>query len=161
VVSTRVIRIDQEVWTELQRRGVAFEDNPNSVLRRLLGLTPNRVSETDDSGVGVLAPRIAKLLHLVEARVDEPPVSSPTRTGKSHRFKSQRGHVVAFIYAQKRRLKVGSSERLARNTGINNWDHWLRNGWWNQDNSVYWHIPDEDDGAYDRVAWVLDKLWRH
>ena len=160
MVSTRVIRIDQQVWTELQRRGVAFEDNPNSVLRRLLGLSTNRLSETAGSGAGVLDPRIARLLALVEARVGESPDSSPTRTGQSRRFKSKRGYVVGFIYAQKRRLKVESNEHLARNAGINNWDHWLRNGWWNQDNSVYWHVPDDDDDSGRRVADVLDRLWR-
>ena len=160
MVSTRVIRIDREVWNELQERAVAFEDNPNSVLRRLLGLTPNRVSETDDSEPGVLDTRIAKLIYLVVDRVGESPVFSLTKTGQSHTFKSQRGKVVAFIHGQKKRLKVESSEQLATKAEINNWNHWLKNGWWNQDNSVYWYVTNDDDDAYEWVADVLDMLWR-
>ncbi len=34
----RTIRIDDEVWAALQKRAKAFEDSPNSVLRRVLGL---------------------------------------------------------------------------------------------------------------------------
>lgn len=160
MVSTRVIRIDQEVWTELQERAVPFEDNPNSVLRRLLGLTPNRVSENDDPRPGLLDTQIAKLIYLVIERVDEAPIFSLTKTGQSHTFKSQRGKVVAFIFRQRRRLKVESSEQMAREVGINTWDHRLKNGWWSQDNSVYWYVPNGDDDAYERVADVLDRLWR-
>ena len=161
VVASRVIRIDQEVWAELQRRAVAFEDNPNSVLRRILGLSLDVFSKSNGPGADNLDPRVAKLLDLVESRLNQTPVTSPTKTGQSFRFRSQRGKVVAFIYRQRRRLKIESSEQLAKKAGINNWNHWLRNGWWNQDNSVYWYIPDDDDGAYDLVAGVLDKLWRH
>jgi len=35
---TPTIRIDQEVWNELQRRAEPFVDNPNTVIRRLLKL---------------------------------------------------------------------------------------------------------------------------
>ena len=160
MVTSKVIRIDQEVWAELQRRAIPFKDNPNSVLRRLLGLTPMGLRETNDSGANS-DPRIARLLQLVEARIGQTPVSRSTLTRQSHKFNSLRGKVVAFIYTQKRRLKVESGERVATQSGINAWDHWLRYGWWGQDNSVYWHIPNDDDGAYDRVAGVLDKLWRH
>jgi len=33
-----VIRIDREVWTELQKRAEPLVDTPNSVLRRILGI---------------------------------------------------------------------------------------------------------------------------
>lgn len=36
---TPTIRIDDEVWQELQKRGRAFVDTPNDVLRRLLHLS--------------------------------------------------------------------------------------------------------------------------
>ena len=39
-----VIRVDEEVWRELQRRAVPLVDTPNSVLRRMLGLTGEEVS---------------------------------------------------------------------------------------------------------------------
>src|SRR5437660_477516 len=34
----KVIRIDEDVWAGLQKKAQPFEDTPNSVLRRLLGL---------------------------------------------------------------------------------------------------------------------------
>ena len=159
--SSRVIRIDTEVWAELQRRAVPFTDNPNSVLRRVLGLRPNDVvNPYGPTGDGGIDPRVVKLLQMVEGRVGQAPVASPTQTGKSHRFRSNRGKVVALIHPQKRRLKIESSEQIARELGIITWDHWLKNGWWGEDNSVYWHTPNDDDDAYIRAANILEKLWR-
>ena len=160
VTSSRVIRIDQEVWSELQQRAVPFQDNPNSVLRRLLELTTIRASDSDGSRTDVPITRVRKLLRLVEPQTGKPLVISPTRTGQSYRFKSSRDKVVAFIHPQGRRLKVESSEQMATDAGINNWDHWLKNGWWRQDHSVYWLVPNDDEIAFDRVAVVLGRLWR-
>jgi len=160
VLDSKVIRIDQEVWTELQRRAVPFQDKPNSVLRKILGLRPAQGCGPTARAPNGLGPRIAKLLYLVAERVDEPPVFSPTRTGQSYRFRSQRGKVVAFIIPQNLRLKVESCERMATEVGVDTWDHLLRNGWWRQDHSVYWHIPNDDEDAYARVAGVLSRLWQ-
>ena len=35
---SRIIRVDEEVYSSLQKKAVAFVDTPNSVLRRILGL---------------------------------------------------------------------------------------------------------------------------
>ena len=35
---SKVIRIDAQVWAELQRQARPLEDTPNSVLRRVFGL---------------------------------------------------------------------------------------------------------------------------
>ena len=161
MASSKVIRIDHEVWAELQLRAVPFQDNPNSVLRRAFGLRPARTGQSDGSETDELDTRVAKLFHLVQERIDYPVLPSITTNGRSCRFKSQSTRVVAFIYSQIRRLKVATSEQIATNAGIKTWDHWLKNGWWNQDNSVYWHILNDDDDAYVQVADVLDRLWRH
>jgi len=42
-----VIRVDDEVWKELQRRAEPLVDTPNSVLRKILGLTEDKVSNED------------------------------------------------------------------------------------------------------------------
>ena len=42
-----VIRVDDEVWQQLQRRAEPLVDTPNSVLRRILGLTGDRVSSEE------------------------------------------------------------------------------------------------------------------
>ena len=39
-----VIRVDDEVWKQLQRRAEPLVDTPNSVLRKILGLTEDKVS---------------------------------------------------------------------------------------------------------------------
>lgn len=44
-----VIRVDDQVWSWLQSQGRVFEDTPNSVLRRLAGLSPG-VHEQPRSG---------------------------------------------------------------------------------------------------------------
>jgi len=38
-----VIRVDDEVWKELQRRAEPLVDTPNSVLRKILGFTGDKV----------------------------------------------------------------------------------------------------------------------
>jgi hypothetical protein len=42
-----VIRVDDEVWKELQRRAEPLVDTPNSVLRKMLGLTGDKVSNEE------------------------------------------------------------------------------------------------------------------
>jgi len=157
---TKVIRIDAEVWCELQGRAVPLEDNPNSALRRILGLTSKAVVKANALGGISLEPRVIKLLELVEAHVGEPLGVSATKTGRSLRIRSKRGKLVAFIHQQIHRLKVESREQMATEAGVDSWDHSLINGWWAQDSSVYWYTPNDDDNAYDRAAGVLEKLWR-
>ena len=82
-------------------------------------------------------PRVSALLELVEARVGQALVVSATKSGRSHRVRSKRGKLVAFIHQQIHRIKVESSEQMATEAGIDSWDHWLINGWWSQDSSVY------------------------
>ena len=42
-----VIRVDDDVWRELQRRAVPLVDTPNSVLRKILGLTEDKVNSNE------------------------------------------------------------------------------------------------------------------
>ena len=42
-----VIRVDDEVWNELQRRAEPLVDTPNSVLRRILGLTGEEINNAE------------------------------------------------------------------------------------------------------------------
>ena len=43
-----VIRVDDQVWKELQKRAVPLVDTPNSVLRRLLVLNNTTKNDTDE-----------------------------------------------------------------------------------------------------------------
>jgi len=55
------IRIDDEVWVALQRRAKAFEDTPNSVLRRILHLdkTQGKRYRSNRTPKGVKTPQRA------------------------------------------------------------------------------------------------------
>ena len=160
VASSKVIRIDGEVWSELQERAIPFQDNPNSVLRRVLGLGSNAVITVDTSaGIG-LDPRVVQLLELVEVPVGQAVVVSATKNGRSLQVRSKRGKLVAFIHQQIHRIKVESSEQMATGAGVDSWDHRLIRGWWGEDFSVYWHAANDDDDSYIRAANILEKLWR-
>ena len=63
----KVIRIDEEVWAELQKRARPLVDTPNSVLRRVFSLSEEG-SETDETDI-----RITKLLKAVDESVGNPP----------------------------------------------------------------------------------------
>jgi len=48
-----VIRVDDEVWKELQRRAEPLVDTPNSVLRSILGLTGEEVSDIEEKVIEI------------------------------------------------------------------------------------------------------------
>jgi hypothetical protein len=148
---SKVIRIDGEVWAELQRRARPLEDTPNSVLRRVLGLP--------DEGTGSerLEPRVARLLALVQDLVGQMPQLEAVRKGYS--LLSHTGLVVADIRPQKERLRAEASKTVAATSGLTTWD---REG---SESSyggpiVCWYAADGDDAAYQSLATVLATLWR-
>ena len=57
----RTIRIDDDVWKALQKKATAFEDTPNSVLRRLLGLDKENRRKSSASRIqrGIKTPQKA------------------------------------------------------------------------------------------------------
>ena len=153
----RVIRIDEEAWAELQQRARPFEDTPNTVLRRVLGL-PEETRGTHNSDKDVMDERVQKLIVLVGGSGERRPAIRRTPDG-SFAIPSEGGKTFGYIYPQKRRLKVEIRKDWAERTRLNNWDHELPNGWFNTGiSSVYWYIPDGDDNAYQRVARIISKL---
>jgi hypothetical protein len=147
---SRVIRIDDQVWTELQRRARPLEDTPNSVLRRVFEL-PEEGPES-----GGLDPRVAALVQRVEQLVGHSPQLHPVEKGYS--FLSRTGEGVAYIRPQRERLRVGASKEMAEKAGLNTWDRERVDRFFGGP-SVRWYAPDGDDAAYQRVAAVLAKLW--
>ncbi|MCI0799819.1 MAG: hypothetical protein J4O06_13660 [Chloroflexi bacterium] len=161
MMTSRVIRVDEEVWAELQRRAIPFEDNPNSVIRRELGLPNGRINQEQVGRKDKMEERILKLLALVQSAVGEVPQARQVESGQSVRFDGRAGKVRAYIYSQKRRLKVETSKQMAEEAGIDDWDYELKNGWFNTGiSSVFWYVSDGEDDAYQRVAVVLAKLWK-
>jgi len=148
---SKVIRIDDQVWAELQRRARPLEDTPNSVLRRVFGLSE------EGPEPGGLDPRVAALLQRVEQLVGQSPQVHPVEKGYS--FLSQTGEGVAYIRPQKERLRVGASKEMAEKAGLNTWDRERLKGFFGGP-EVRWYIPDGDDAAYQRLAAVLARLWQ-
>lgn len=148
---SRVIRIDGQVWAELQQRARPLEDTPNSVLRRVFEL-PEAASEP-----GGLDPRVAALLHRVQQLVGAAPQVQPVEKGYS--LLSRTGEGVAYIRPQRDRLRVGASKELARKAGLDTWDRERADRFFGGP-SVRWYAQDGDDAGYQRLCAVLEKLWR-
>ena len=152
-MDTKVVRIDEEVWAELQRLARPFVDTPNTVLRRVLGLQTEK-----QANVGYVDARVIKLIDLLEPPTRD--YSSQRRTGTgSFPILSKGGKVFGYIYPQKKRLKVEVRKDWAERLGLNDWNLELRKGWFNTDiASVYWYVPTEDTESYRRVSLMLNRL---
>jgi hypothetical protein len=148
--TAKVIRIDDEVWAELQKRARPLEDTPNSVLRRVFGL-PEEGTETDKTDI-----RITKLLEAVEELVGETP--QVCRGRKDYSFLSKTEEVVACIRPQQQRLRIETRKETALKLGLSGWHRERAKGFFGEP-SVRWHIPDGDDAAYQQAARLLEKLW--
>ena len=148
---SKVIRIDAQVWAELQRRARPLEDTPNSVLRRVLDLPE------DSAGPARLEPRVTRLLALVRDLVGQMPGVEAVRKG--YAFLSTTGMVVADLRPQKERLRAEASKTLAETAGLTAWDREGSEGF-DGGPTVRWYAADGDDASYQRLAAVLAQLWR-
>jgi hypothetical protein len=148
---SKVIRIDAEVWAELQRRARPLEDTPNSVLRRVFGL------REEGTGPESLEPRVARLLALVQDSVGQMPHVEAARKG--YAFLSCTGMVVADLRPQKERLRAEASQTVAETAGLTAWDREGSEGSYGGP-VVRWYAADGDDAAYQSLAAVLATLWR-
>ena len=99
-METKVIRIDGEVWAELQRLARPFVDTPNTVLRRVLGLQTEK-----QANVGDIDTRVMKFLDLLESPTRENSSQRQTSTGQFP-IKSKNSKVFGYIHTQKKRLMV-------------------------------------------------------
>jgi hypothetical protein len=146
---SRVIRIDDAVWAELQRLARPLEDTPNSVLRRVFGLAEESSNEsgTDD--------RIGTLLELLEQATGERLRLSPARKG--YALLSGTDEPIAFIRAQRDRLRVTVSKQSAEAAGLSDW-HRERADTVFSGGSVSWYAPDGDHVAYQKAASMLARL---
>jgi hypothetical protein len=149
--SSKVIRIDEQVWTELQKLARPLEDTPNSVLRRVLGL-PQEGRDEDATD-----PRVSRLLELVASMVGETP--QIYRVKKDYSFLSRSQDVVAYIRPQHQKLRVGTARESAQSAALGSWDREKRDGFFGGP-SVRWYIPDGDEAGYQQAAEVLERLWK-
>jgi hypothetical protein len=145
--TTSVVRIDNEVRAELQRMARPFDDTPNLVLRRLLGLPepPPRIE-----------PRVGKLLEALEELIHQSVKIQPDVRGYAVMGKSDQR--VAYIRPQKERIRIAVTKENARIAKLSDWANER------QDRDFFcisarWYVPDSDNPARDRVAAVLGQLW--
>jgi len=148
---SKVIRIDEEVWGELQRRARPLEDTPNSVLRRVFGLPEEASNEagTDE--------RLGTLLELLEEAVGKRLRLSPA--SKGYALLSGANEPIAFIRSQRGRLRVTVSKQSAQAAGLSDW-HKERADTVFSGGSVSWYAPDGDHVAYQEAASVLARLFK-
>jgi len=147
---SRVIRVDDQVWAELQRRARPLEDTPNSVLRRVFCLS---AEGAEPAGTD---PRVTRLLALVQQSVGQLPEFDTVRKGYS--LRSDSGEAVAYIRPQKECLRVEASRKMVQAAGFSHWDRERPEGFLGGP-AVRWYVPDGDDSAYQHLAAVLSKLW--
>lgn len=157
----RTIDVDEMVWAELQRRAVPLEDDPNSVLRKILGL--QGAGPMPDSGLWSNGqnPQLDQLLSLVEADTGTTLSVLPTNNPRNFKFLSQKEMTAAFLLIQPRkgRIRIGTSKSMADRAGTDSWDHLGTNAWYAADDEVFWYLPYGDEEAYGKGAKVLAKLW--
>lgn len=72
--------VDDEVYAALQARAIPLEDDVNSVLRRLLGLSPTRASGTTSGPVETIVETQPALASSRHTRSDSPRKASKKRT---------------------------------------------------------------------------------
>lgn len=154
---SRVIRIDDEVWAQLQQRARPLEDTPNSVLRRVFGLNSERA---EPEGVD---PRVSHLMEQVHGLAGATPGTEAVRKGYS--VLSRSGISLAYIRPQRERLRLEASKECAERAGADDWDRERASGWAPRQvgaggPSVRWYAQDGDDAASQRLAAVLAKLWQ-
>lgn len=159
---SKVIRIDDQVWTELQKLARPLEDTPNSVLRRVFGL-----GEEGDTGLVEVAEgkfheaamdtRVARLLDAVGNQVGEAPQT--TRERKVYAFLSGTEKAVAYIRPHKEKLRIAVEKESAQRAGLEGWDRERPKGWFGRP-EVRWYIEDGREEAYQQAAVILEKLWK-
>ena len=158
---TKVIRVAEDVWAELQRKAVPLEDDVNSVLRKVLGLRTVERGTDNFSEDGLVDERVSKIRALVAEKIGQEPEILPTTRERRYRFLSNRGSTVAYVLFQPRmhRLRIATAQAMAVKAGIESWNDVVANGWFKADDSVRFFVPDGDEKAYRYAAGVLAKLW--
>lgn len=156
MVPSRVIRVDDDVWGELKARAEPFEDNPNTVLRRVFGLDAENVKDNSRKDIDVDF-RIMKLVDLVKSITGENIDVRPVPGGVS--IRSKNGKVFAYVAPQKKRVKIAAEKGRAERAGLTSWEHENDKGWFNSGPEVYWFVTDDDTELYMQAAKMLARLW--
>jgi hypothetical protein len=113
----RSIRVDDEVYAQLEKQAVGFDD-PNGVLRRVLGLDSEREAQDGDSQDGRLLPQLKAGDELIWHR--------PRKNETHHATVTERG---CIRLADDSVYPTPSAAALAlAGNSANGWDVWEANG---------------------------------
>lgn len=157
MVPSRVIRIDENVWSELKARAEPFEDSPNTVLRRVFGLDSSKATDNSNKDIDVDF-RIVNLIDLVK-RITGGNIEVRPITDRQVSIRSKNGRVFAYVAPQKKRLKIAAEKGRAERAGFTDWEHENEKGWFNSGPEVYWFVTDDDKELYMQAAKMLSGLW--
>ena len=144
--TNRTIRIDEEVWAQLQQRARPLEDTPNSVLRRVFGL------EARDANAEIVDTRISKLMYLVQEAFGQKVQLQPHETGFT--VLDTKGKPMAHLRVENGKLRVAVKEEDLKRAGLHDLLRERESRFFGGA-SVRWYIPEDDDSAYKEVAEVL------
>ncbi len=126
------IRVDEEVWNELQKKAEPLVDNPNSVLRRVLGLADHRKGAQVRSGLSsstgaTRSRRRRAVLGLRREEYRQPILDAlVTMGGEAHR-----AEVLAFVHDRvesrltpddRQAVPSGTEIRWRKNAGFERYD---------------------------------------
>lgn len=150
----KTIHIDDDVWKALQEKGEAFVDTPNTVIRRLLGLSVSHTADTPTNKEISTDPRVNRVLDKVSSAYEK---SNIENRNYALAFKSN-GRAVAYLYVQKKQLKLEADKTVVTKLGISDWEHELKGGWWDTADTVYWYAKNGDEKALTKVAGIIVRL---
>lgn len=159
MTTSKVIRVDAEVWAELQRRAIPFEDNPNSVLRRVLKLKKDEVGR-DNTREDKMDSRLTKLVNMVGQSGGKYLRIQQVKSGYFGMSSDEgyKGKRFGYVYPQEKGLKVEIKKDLAEKVGRRDWEYERDGYWFKKDTSVYWSILNDDEDAYYSVARLIKAL---
>ncbi len=153
MAASRVMRVDEQVWAELQKRATPLDGSPNAVMRRLLGLP-----EEKDTSADYIDPRVTGVLEAMRELIGETPKVSLSEHDYS--LLSGSGNLIAHIRSQRGPLRITAGKQLAERAGIHDWENEIQTSRSFGGRTVRWYIPNGDAAANKRVANFLAGLWR-
>ena len=163
------IDVDDEVWSELQKRAKPFEDTPNSVLRRLVGLSdisagPGAAPPGWDADSPLREPRgrpaggdrlLATLLE--KAGLSHFPGASFDGTRWAGRLDTGTP-IVAYLNVQKKGLKLEVKKSIAAERSLTG-EREQPKGWFGIDDCLVWYVRNGNQRDMATAATVLSSLF--
>jgi len=117
-----VIRIDDDVWKELQKRAQPFVDTPNTVLRRMMGMNSSPIENTSQENVETrkeVGQRMGNSIFIVINAIGNVADEKNASNGKliTQARISNKGDIVASARFSEGRKKLTTGSRIVMHQG--------------------------------------------